>query len=1200
MPSRTINSIGDGGSRKRSRRDQDDEGVEQEIADVREASSGLQSEAVCVTFLCCCRINLHKYPSESRTTADSAFAQHRKRVRISNGKQPARSRAVREPSESSSEEDEDVDMREPACDDAPAATQYEIMRDAGFEHLQHADEDDKRATQRIQRKGERQSNRAGALTNRAASNGILESITCINFMCHTKLFVPLGPNLNFIVGENGSGKSAILTAITLCLGGKASSTNRGGNMKAFIKEGQHEARLSVKIKNQGEDAYQPEIYGDTITVERRFKKNGSGGFKTLSAEGAVISDKKSEVNDISEYYSLQVDNPLNVLSQDNARQFLNQASAKQKYKFFLQGVQLQQLDDDYRVVEEMVNSSENKEADLETRLEVCQLNYDSAKKIHALCMESENMRQQHRLLRQKILWAQVVEQERKITENEHKIADADQIIKEAQENIVLKTRELEGDDARVTLAEQEVTVVKEEQSTLEADTEQAQQKYDGAKTDLQKLNNEERDAHTQASNASKEVKETEKKIKDEEQRLKDSHGDAHTEKLRALDSARANLRQIVKESEEAQQRLPDSNMDADKATKELQTVGTLVTQKQGEITGVTKRLRDLEQGHGGLYDGYEHQMQNLVRMIGEDAGFERKPVGPIGAHIQVSKPVWSPMLEKMIGENLSGFVVTNKRDQQRLSDMMNRLRITRSPILIGNPRPIDTSGAEPDSNFDTILRILKIDDPLIRNQLIINNRIEKTILVESQEDANEIMVKSNPPRNVSACHHLLPKKGRGWTVRIVANVNGINSTPVPPPPAHLPPRLKSDSLQETSLHKKQLEQLQTELRGLQTEKQTKQQTLERCRKEIAESMKIVNKNKQRARQAQVDIDEIQAQLDAFEGVDSRLEGLRDDLNKAREAVEHYGNQYADLKLKKEEQGQLCERLRDGLKREKAKVREFETRLTKTENKVKRHQDLRQISVVAKNEAHDEYQVAINRKERVEQKLQLLKETVAEFTQQANAQCERVHIGEGETYDSIAKKLESLDKALKDRERRRGMTDAQVQQRFEEATTELETLKSNVIRARNINQLLKVSLAERLAKWRKFQRYISSNSRANFMYLLSERDYRGRLILDHAAHTLEVQVEPDKTRKNTAARNTKTLSGGEKSFSSICLLLAIWEAMGSPLRCLDEFDVFMDNVNRAISTNMLVRCALRIFYHPCMVLIYRRSRPPATLLVASTS
>lgn len=47
-----------------------------------------------------------------------------------------------------------------------------------------------------------------------------------------------------------------------------------------------------------------------------------------------------------------------------------------------------------------------------------------------------------------------------------------------------------------------------------------------------------------------------------------------------------------------------------------------------------------------------------------------------------------------------------------------------------------------------------------------------------------------------------------------------------------------------------------------------------------------------------------------------------------------------------------------------------------------------------------------------------------------------------------------------------------------------------------------------------------------------------------------QVEPDIT-KDSAGRGAKTLSGGEKSFSQVCLLLALWEAMGSPIRCLDE-------------------------------------------------
>lgn len=75
------------------------------------------------------------------------------------------------------------------------------------------------------------------LENEAAENGIIESVTCTNFMCHSFLEIELGPLINFIIGHNGSGKSAVLTALTVCLGGKAAATNRGGSLKSFIKEG---------------------------------------------------------------------------------------------------------------------------------------------------------------------------------------------------------------------------------------------------------------------------------------------------------------------------------------------------------------------------------------------------------------------------------------------------------------------------------------------------------------------------------------------------------------------------------------------------------------------------------------------------------------------------------------------------------------------------------------------------------------------------------------------------------------------------------------------------------------------------------------------------------------------------------------------------------------------------------------------------
>lgn len=82
--------------------------------------------------------------------------------------------------------------------------------------------------------------------NRAAENGIIESISCTNFMCHGFFEAKLGPLMNFIIGHNGSGKSAVLTALAICLGGKASSTNRGNSLKSFIKEGQEYASRGAR------------------------------------------------------------------------------------------------------------------------------------------------------------------------------------------------------------------------------------------------------------------------------------------------------------------------------------------------------------------------------------------------------------------------------------------------------------------------------------------------------------------------------------------------------------------------------------------------------------------------------------------------------------------------------------------------------------------------------------------------------------------------------------------------------------------------------------------------------------------------------------------------------------------------------------------------------------------------------------------
>jgi chromosome segregation ATPase len=56
------------------------------------------------------------------------------------------------------------------------------------------------------------------------------------------------------------------------------------------------------------------------------------------------------------------------------------------------------------------------------------------------------------------------------------------------------------------------------------------------------------------------------------------------------------------------------------------------------------------------------------------------------------------------------------------------------------------------------------------------------------------------------------------------------------------------------------------------------------------------------------------------------------------------------------------------------------------------------------------------------------------------------------------------------------------------------------------------------------------------------------------------------------QDARTLSGGERSFSTVSLLLALWEAMESPFRAMDEFDVYMDAVNRHITVELLLYAA----------------------------
>lgn len=75
------------------------------------------------------------------------------------------------------------------------------------------------------------------------------------------------------------------------------------------------AEVTISLKNQEEEAYKPKEYGKSIIITCRFTKEGSSSWKIKSKSGTVISTKKDELSAICDHMNIQVDNPMDVLTQ---------------------------------------------------------------------------------------------------------------------------------------------------------------------------------------------------------------------------------------------------------------------------------------------------------------------------------------------------------------------------------------------------------------------------------------------------------------------------------------------------------------------------------------------------------------------------------------------------------------------------------------------------------------------------------------------------------------------------------------------------------------------------------------------------------------------------------------------------------------------------------------------------------------------
>lgn len=129
------------------------------------------------------------------------------------------------------------------------------------------------------------------------------------FSTYSKCVFNPSEYLNVIIGPNGTGKSTLVSAIVLSLGGEPILLARSTAISDYIKNGCESATISVEVYDNDD-----EVDTKTTTFQRSFNMSNKSEF---SINGKSVP-KKHYLANISKY-NIQISNLCQFLPQDKVQ-----------------------------------------------------------------------------------------------------------------------------------------------------------------------------------------------------------------------------------------------------------------------------------------------------------------------------------------------------------------------------------------------------------------------------------------------------------------------------------------------------------------------------------------------------------------------------------------------------------------------------------------------------------------------------------------------------------------------------------------------------------------------------------------------------------------------------------------------------------------------------------------------------------------
>ena len=124
------------------------------------------------------------------------------------------------------------------------------------------------------------------------------------------------------------------------LGGTASDTKRATNQKSFVKQDENKAVVKIHLYNGGDMAYFPQKWGKKIIFEKTIYETGQTLLKIKGESGHEARNVQDYKDRILEHFNIELNNPMTVLQQEEAKNFFKENDEKSLYEYFQRGSML--------------------------------------------------------------------------------------------------------------------------------------------------------------------------------------------------------------------------------------------------------------------------------------------------------------------------------------------------------------------------------------------------------------------------------------------------------------------------------------------------------------------------------------------------------------------------------------------------------------------------------------------------------------------------------------------------------------------------------------------------------------------------------------------------------------------------------------------------------------------------------------------